>query len=276
MKRTEEAIGRIEKRFDALRGEGRRAFMPFVAACDPSPEASVEVILALERAGADMVELGVAYSDPLADGPVIQDSYARVLDRGCTLADALAVVRRVRERSEIPIAAMLSYSIISKRGAVSFCAEAAEAGVDALIVPDLPPEEGVDLVNVAGEAALGVVFLVAPTTAPERRERIISVSRPFIYYVSVVGITGARESLPAELAEGVASVKAATATPVVVGFGVSRPEQAARVAGIADGVIVGSALVKVIADHRDNTAEMLEAVASSARPLADAVHGVRA
>ena len=246
--------------------------MPFVTACDPSPEATVEIVLALEKAGADAVELGVAYSDPLADGPVIQDSYARVLGAGRKVADVLDVVRGIRRKSQIPIAAMVSYSIVWKKGLCEFASAAAEAGVDCLIVPDLPPEEGKGLIDAAACSGLGVVFLVTPTTQAARREMIVKASSPFVYYVSVVGITGAREALPAELADGVAEVKKMTDKPVVVGFGVSRPEQAARVAKIADGVIVGSAIVKVVSANRGKpTAEVARAVGEFARQLAEAV-----
>jgi tryptophan synthase alpha chain len=265
-------LGRIEETFARLVKSRRKAFMPFITCCDPSGEATVEIVTALEGAGADIIELGAAYSDPLADGPVIQDSYNRVLASGCRLTDYFATVRKIREVSQIPIAAMVSYSIVSKRGNEPFVRDAAEAGVDALIVPDLPPEESGDLVDCAREAGLGVVFLAAPTTPDDRLEKIAAAAEPFIYYVSVVGTTGARDRLPEDLSEGVKALKATTEKPVVVGFGVSNAATAAEVARIADGVIVGSALVAVIAENRgEPPAAIGEAVGKFAGPLAEAV-----
>jgi tryptophan synthase alpha chain len=265
-------VGRIEDKFDQLRSRGAKAFMPFVTACDPSPEASAEIVLALEKAGADIVELGFAYTDPIADGPVIQDSYAKVLGAGRTVADALGVVREIRRRSSIPLAGMVSYSIVWKKGPAEFTRAAAEAGLDALIVPDLPPEEAGDLLPAAEAAGVPVVFLVTPNTRGDRLAAIVEASRPFIYYVSVVGTTGARQALPAELAEGVKAVKSMTGKPVVVGFGVSTPAQAAAVSRIADGVIVGSAIVEVIAAKRGASVESLsKAVRDFASPIAKAV-----
>lgn len=265
-------MGRIEKRFEELKVRREKAFMPFVTACDPTPEATVEIVLALEKAGSDVVELGIAYSDPIADGPVIQDSYARVIGSGRRVKDALAAVAAIRLRSEIPIAAMVSYSIAWKIGPSRFAKDASDAGVDALIIPDLPPEEAGEMLAAAGKAGLGVVFLVTPVTEQTRLKTIVEASRPFIYYVSIVGTTGARAALPPELADGVRAVKKTTTKPVVVGFGVSGPEQAAAVAGFADGVIVGSAFVKVISEHRGEPArDVARAAAAFARPIVAAV-----
>lgn len=266
---------RIEERFGKLAGEGRKAFMPFVTACDPEPAATVEIVAALEDAGADMVELGAAYSDPIADGPVIQDAYARVLGAGRGMDDYLATIETIRDRSDLPVAAMVSYSIIFRRGVEKFVRQAGGAGVDAVIVPDLPPAEAGEL-REAGEAEnVGTVFLAAPTTSPERLAEIAEASKPFIYYVSLVGTTGARDELPPELAEGVAGLKGLTKRPVVVGFGVSNARVAAQVAGIADGVIVGSAIVDLIARHKDEPAAKIAAeVLKFAGELAEAVHSV--
>ncbi|MCD6404735.1 MAG: tryptophan synthase subunit alpha [Planctomycetes bacterium] len=265
-------MSRIEDTFAKLADSGQKAFMPFITACDPSVETTVEIVVALEAAGADIVELGVAYSDPLADGPVIQDSYHRVLSAGGTVADFFRTVREIRKRSQIPIAAMVTYTIVWKVSPEEFVEKASQAGVDALIVPDLPPEEAQRLVEAAGEKGLGVIFLAAPTTTPERIKKIVAVSAPFIYYVSVVGTTGARDALPRELAGGVAAAKALTDKPVVVGFGVSSPETAAAVAKIADGVIVGSAIVRVITENASKSPkEIAAAVADFARPIAEAV-----
>lgn len=267
-------MGRIEKRFDQLKAKGAKAFMPFVTACDPSPETTVEIVSALEDSGADIIELGFAYSDPIADGPVIQDSYAKVLESRRTVDDALSVAEGIRKRSSIPLAAMVSYSIVWKRKPAEFAAAAARAGIDALIIPDLPPEEAGDMFDALQSSPLGVVFLVTPNTDARRLERIVAASRPFIYYVSVVGTTGARIQLPGDLSAGVRKVKSLTDKPVVVGFGVSTPAQAASVAQIADGVIVGSALVRVISEHRrDGSRAIVDAVRAFAGPMAEAVKG---
>ena len=269
-------MGRIEAAFERLRREGKSAFMPFVTACDPTPGESVQVVLALAQAGADIVELGFAYSDPLADGPVIQDSYARVLGGGHTVDDALSVVREIRKRSQIPIAAMVSYSIIWRRGGAAFVREVRHAGADAIIVPDIPPEEAGELCAAGRASSTGIVFLVTPTTGPARARRIVDASQPFVYYVSVVGITGARKTLPPELSAGVRSIKAMTGKPVAVGFGVSTPAQAGEVAKAADGVIVGSAIVKVVSDSLAAGApDIAGAVRSFAAPIAKAVNRSR-
>lgn len=267
-------MGRIERLFARFEADGRKAFMPFITACDPSGDATVAVVGALEEAGADIIELGVAYSDPLADGPVIQDAYSRVLGAGLGVDDFFETVRAIRQKSEIPLCAMVTYSIVSRRGPLQFARSAADAGVDALIVPDLPPEEADILRAAAGEAGLGTIFLAAPTTTPRRLKRIVEASSPFIYYVSVVGITGARESLPANLSDGVKALKALTEKPVVVGFGVSNAQVAARVAEVADGVIVGSAIVRVIGENASKPPEEIAAAAADfARPIAEAVRG---
>lgn len=269
-------MGRIEETFAKLREKGRKAFMPFITACDPTPEATVEIIAALEEAGADMIELGVAYSDPLADGPVIQDSYNRVLKNRTTVAEMLKIITNAHKRTSIPLALMVTYTIIWKVGITEFVEKSAQSGVDALIVPDLPPEEAGTLLEAASAHNLGVIFLAAPTTRPDRLKTITAASAPFIYYVSVVGTTGARTELPAELARGVAAAKALTEKPVVVGFGVSTPETAAAVARIADGVIVGSAIVRVIGENAGKTpTEIAAAAANFARPIAEAVKAQR-
>ena len=265
-------MGRIETRFSELNNRGEKAFMPFVTACDPTPEASIAVASALEKAGADVIELGLAYSDPIADGPVIQDSYSRVLANGFTVADALEVVREIRKLSQVPLAAMVSYSIVWKKGPAQFAAAAARAGIDALIIPDLPPEDASDAIAAAEGNGIGVVFLVTPNTSDKRLGAIVAASRPFIYYVSVVGTTGARVALPPELSAGVARVKAMTDKPVVVGFGVSTPEQARAVSRLADGVIVGSAIVSVVGRCSHGAPDdMAKAAADFALPLARAV-----
>jgi len=266
--------------FRSLRSSGKAAFMPFFVACDPTPEASRDLILAAVKAGADLVEIGVPFSDPIADGPVIQAAYARVLDRGFKVRQFFALVRSLRDAgATIPIVCMASHSLVHKRGAPEFFAEAKSCGVDAMVIPDLPAGyEGAVLAQ-ATSAGLDLVFLAAPTTTPERRKVIAANSRGFIYCVASTGLTGVRSELPPELAEHVRSIKALTTTPVCVGFGISTPQQAATVAREADGVIVGSALVRQINELHSKSAPLSEMVASigaACEQLASAAHTKKA
>lgn len=264
---------RIDQSFQKLHQAGKSAFMPFLTAGDPDSDTTVELIKVLERAGADLIELGVPYSDPLADGPVIQDSFTRALDHGFHVRDALDIVRRARASGvSIPILTMVSYSLVYRYGSRRYTEEAVQAGVDGLIVPDLTVEESDELAGLCRSSGLDMVLLVTPTTDPERRRRIIGRATGFLYCVSVVGITGERKTLPETLAEQVRVLKAESPIPVCVGFGVSQPEQARQVAVVADGVIVGSALVRVIAQSSGQ--DRLANVERLAEELAAAVHGV--
>lgn len=239
-------MNRIDKAFQRLRASNEAAFMPFVTAGDPNLQATAAIIKELERRGADLIELGIPYSDPMADGPTIQDSFTRALANGIKLSPIFDMVRSVRETCSIPILTMVSLSIVAQRGLEEYVTLAAESGIDGLIVPDLPVEESARLSTLAAAAKLHTVFLVAPTTPKDRMKRIVKQSKGFVYYVSVAGTTGARTDLPEDLVEHVRAVKEATKTPVAVGFGVSRPEQVAAIAKFADGIIVGSALVRKI------------------------------
>ena len=254
-------MNRIDAKFRALKAAGRKAFIPYVSAGDPDDATTVEIVLALERSGADLVELGVPYSDPLADGPVIQDAFTRVLSRGFRLADTWKIARRIRERTDIPLLAMVSYSLVYRYGAEKFLTEAMSAGIDGAVLPDLTVEEGGALLDGAAARDFATVMLVAPTTELGRERAIVARSTGFIYCISVVGITGERESLPPELREHVKRLRKLTTKPICVGFGVSRPEHVKTVAEIADGVIVGSAIVKLIAGHTDDRRKMLDELA---------------
>lgn len=242
---------RITERFLRLRSEGKAAFMPFLTAGDPSFEATGELIFECERRGADLIELGIPFSDPIADGPTIQASFTRALASGAKVDRAFDLVRKVRASSRIPILSMISYTLVFKRGVKEYIAAAKGAGLDGAIIPDLPIEEGQAAADLAREQDFMLAFLVAPTTPPERRRRIAELSTGFIYCVSVTGITGARDRLPDDLADYIRSVKGLTDKPVAVGFGVSTREQARLVATHADGVIVGSAIVKKADEHRN-------------------------
>jgi tryptophan synthase alpha chain len=255
-------LNRIDHAFEQLRGSRKAAFIPYVTAGDPDDDATVEIVKTLARSGADLVELGVPYSDPLADGPVIQDAFARVLGRGYRVADTWKIARKVRESCDVPLLAMVSYSLVYRCGCERFVADAQAAGVDGAIVPDLAVEDGHAFLDFARGRDFKTVLLVAPTTTDARERAIVNAATGFVYCISLVGITGARSELPPELAHHVERLRKITDKPVCVGFGVSRPEHVRTVAGVADGVIVGSALVGRIAEHSSDRSAMLADVES--------------
>jgi tryptophan synthase alpha chain len=239
----------IAQRFAALAGEARCALMPFLMAGDPDLATTAATLLALEGAGADMIELGIPYSDPLADGPVIQAAAGRALAAGTTPGRVLEMLAGLQGRLTIPVVLFTYSNPLLNRGMERFCREAAEAGAAGMVVPDLPLEEAEKLSAIAAAEGLDVVLLVAPTTPADRMARIHAASRGFTYLVSVTGVTGVRTSLEARVEPLVQRLKAQGGTPVAVGFGISGPEQARQVRGWgADGAIVGSALVKVMAE----------------------------
>jgi tryptophan synthase alpha chain len=267
-------LARLDAMFAALRASGRKAVAPFVTAGDPDADTSVAVIEAVARAGASLCELGVPYSDPIADGPVIQASFTRALGHGVTLEEVFTIARRAAERVTMPILAMGSYSLIFRRGIGRYAADAAAAGIAGLIVPDLPIEESDEVATACREVGLALVRLVTPTTPPERAAAIAKQSTGFLYCVSVAGVTGARTSLPEGLVDRVRWLKTQTDVPVLVGFGIAAPEQARAVAEVADGVIVGSALVRRIAEAADRPrADMLADVERFTADLVAAVSG---
>ncbi len=234
--------------FTTLKTQGRAALAPFVTAGDPDIETTLAVLESLDRAGASLCELGVPYSDPIADGPVIQSSYTRALAAGFTLERLFELSRQATQRVKMPILAMASYSLIYRRGIDRFVADAKAAGLTGFVVPDLPIEESDQLDAACRQAGLALVRLVTPTTPPERAEAIARKSTGFLYCVSVAGVTGARTELPDGLIERVKWLRTKTDVPILVGFGISSPEQAHAVAEVADGVIVGSAVVRHLAE----------------------------
>jgi tryptophan synthase alpha chain len=238
----------ISQAFAAARAAGRKALAPFVTAGDPDLATTVAVLEAVDRAGATLCELGVPYSDPIADGPVIQTSYTRALGAGITLDGVLSIAKEASAKVTMPILAMVSYSIIFRRGIERFVADAKAAGLAGFVVPDLPLEESDELDTACRAAGLALVRLVTPTTPPERAEAIARKSTGFLYCVSVAGVTGARTDLPPGLLDRIAWLRTKTDVPIVVGFGISSPEQVRAVAAVADGVIVGSALVRLVAE----------------------------
>ncbi|MCX7413387.1 MAG: tryptophan synthase subunit alpha [Planctomycetia bacterium] len=243
--------------FAANREQQRKALAPFVTAGDPDVDTTVAILEAIDRAGASLCELGVPYSDPIADGAVIQASYTRALDNGMTIEALFATVKRAAAKVRMPILAMASYSIIFRRGIDRFVADAKAAGLAGFVVPDLPVEESDDLDAACRSAGLALVRLVTPTTPPDRAEAIARRSTGFLYCVSVAGVTGARTDLPAGLIDRVKWLRTKTDVPILVGFGISTPEQAKAVAAVADGVIVGSALVRHLAEAGSKPREEL-------------------
>ena len=239
-------MNRIDNKFTQLRASGKKAFIAFLTAGDPDLAATEKLILAFERAGVDIVEIGVPFSDPLADGPTIQAASYRSLQKGTTLAAILELVKRVRRHSDIPLALITYYNPVFNFGEEKFALQARAAGVDGIIIPDLPLEEANSWRAVAAREGLAAVFFLAPTTGRERMGAVAKASTGFIYYVSIAGITGARQAVPSEIVAKIRLAKTLTDKPVCVGFGVSTPAQASAMARIADGVIVGSAIVKEI------------------------------
>jgi len=264
-------IAKLEAMFAANRAAGKKALAPFVTAGDPDADTTVAVLETLDQAGASLCELGVPYSDPIADGAVIQASYTRALGKGFTLAGVFDVAKRASAGRSMPILAMASYSLIFRRGIDRFVADAVAAGLAGFVVPDLPLEESDDLDAACRKAGLALVRLVTPTTPPERAEAIAKKSTGFLYCVSVAGVTGARTDLPPGLIERVTWLRTKTDVPILVGFGISGPEQVKAVAAVADGVIVGSALVRRVAEAAGTSREqMLADVAAYTRDLAAA------
>lgn len=241
-------MSRIARAFDAAKTEGRGALVAYLMGGDPTPEASEAYALACERGGADVLELGVPFTDPIADGPEIQRAAQRALAAGMSLRGAWDLVRRIRRVSEVPVALMGYYNPIFAMGDEAFAERAAAAGVDGVIVPDLPPEEAEPLRSACREHGLDLVFLVSPATDRERAERIASLSSGFVYLVSRYGITGASERLSDDLADRIAELRKVSPLPVAVGFGISKPEHVRLVARAgAHAAVVGSAIVREVA-----------------------------
>lgn len=243
-------MSRLARRFSTLKTQRSKALVTFITAGDPDLPATEEMIHLLEEAGADVIELGVPFSDPMADGPTIQLSSERALASGTTLHGILEVVKRVRFRSGIPIILMGYLNPLHAYGYDIFCRDAVEAGVDGVLVVDMPPEESHDLTVPARHYGLDVIFLLTPTSDAARISAVDRLGSGFVYYVTVTGVTGARTSVSSTLAQELSRVKQVITLPVMAGFGISTPEQAAEVGRLADGVVVGSAIVKLFERYR--------------------------
>lgn len=266
-------MSRIEKRFAELKKKGRAGFIPFITAGDPNLSRTQSLLNLLAEAGADVIELGMPFSDPMADGPTIQAASERALKNDFGLEEVLELVAKFRESHDVPLLLFGYYNPVLSYGEERLVSEAQEAGVDGMLIVDLPPEEGADLQRLAHGSGMDVIYLVAPTTPDDRIAEIVPAARGFIYYVSVTGVTGARDSLSTTIARDVARIKKHTDLPVAVGFGISAPEQAAEVARHADAVVVGSAIVSVIAKYGDSE-ETLKKVDQFARSLRAGIDSV--
>lgn len=258
---------RLHDAFATARAENRGALMPYLTAGDPSLARTRDLLAAVRAAGADLVELGIPYSDPLADGPVIQEAGQRALRGGTRVAGIVEMVRDLRGGGcDLPLVLMTCYNPILAYGPERFAADFAAAGADGVLVTDLPPAESAEWCEIAAQHDLGTVFLVAPTTPPERIHLATERTTGFVYTVSRAGVTGTRDELPPDLTDLVAAIRRVTDLPVAVGFGISHAGHVRQVCQVADGAIVGSALVKIIAEHGDS-AGLVPAVEAFVRDL---------
>ncbi|MEZ5753166.1 MAG: tryptophan synthase subunit alpha [Paracoccaceae bacterium] len=259
---------RIDDTFARLRQQGRKAFVTYIMGGDPDAETSLAVMKGLPGAGVDIIELGMPFTDPMADGPTIQFAGQRALDGGMTMDKVLDMVRAFRAGdSTTPIVLMGYYNPIYSRGVDRFLTEAKEAGIDGLIVVDLPPEEDSELCIPAQAAGLNFIRLATPTTDDKRLPKVLQNTSGFVYYVSITGITGAAAAQAADVGPEVARIKAATDLPVIVGFGITTPEAAQSIASVADGCVVGSAIVKEIGEGKP-----VDTVLAFVKSLADGAH----
>ncbi len=270
------STSRIDARFAALKAEGRAAFVAYVMAGDPDAATAAAILAGLPGAGADLIELGFPFSDPMAEGPPIQRAALRALEKGMTLKGTLELVRGFREGDQTtPIVLMGYANLLVTWGFTAFARDAAEAGVDGLIVVDLPPEESGPLADALDAAGVSLIRLATPTTDDERMKVVVRRTSGFVYYVSVAGVTGVKEANAAAVAPHVARVRKASGLPVAVGFGIRTPERAAEIARVADAVVVGSALVDEIAEAVEMNEDVTRRVLSKADSLAKAVRSAR-
>ncbi|HEY5594866.1 MAG TPA: tryptophan synthase subunit alpha [Nitrospiria bacterium] len=267
-------MNRIDQTFQRLRTKKEKALIPYIMAGDPYLERTEELVLAMERAGADIIELGVPFSDPIADGPVIQRAGQRALKWKTALRDVLRLVADIREKSEIPLVLMTYYNPVLKFGIETLFKEAAACGVDGLIIPDLPPEEGQAVMDRSRRSGLNWILLAAPTTPSNRLKLLSGRTQGFLYYVSLTGITGASLKNVSEVKTRLSAIRRMTDKPIAVGFGVTTPDQARALSGMADGVIVGSAIVRLIEEHMDDS-DLPAVVAAFVKQLKQAVAGGR-
>ncbi len=268
-------MSRIKSTFTRLKKLKETALIPYLMAGDPDLATTKTLILEMEKAGCDIIEVGAPFSDPLADGPTIQKAAIRSLRNRTSIPDVLRLVSEVREASKIPLIIMTYYNLIFKYGEERFVHDAVAAGLDGVILPDLPPEEAGTLIPLAKKTGLDTIFLLAPTSTEDRIKLVCRLAQGFVYYVSLTGVTGARTDVQQSIKESLEKIKTVTDKPVAVGFGISTPDQAAQVAHWgADGVIVGSALVKVIEEYGASP-ELVQKAAAFVRALKQGVRAGR-
>jgi tryptophan synthase alpha chain len=261
---------RIDEKFAQLRAEGRKAFIPYITAGDPTLDRTRQLVLALERAGADIIELGIPFSDPLADGKTNQAAAERALKNNVTLAQVIDLVRSLRQETQIPIIFFTYLNPVFQYGFERFGADAAEAGIDGVLALDQPPEEAETCKKTLDACGVKTIFLIAPTSTEERIRKITAQANGFIYYVSRTGVTGERETMSHDIAEHISLIRKYSDLPVAVGFGISKPEHVTQIAETADGVVVGSAIVHKVGDGGDSddmVADVESFVASLSAPL---------
>ena len=263
-------MNRIVEKFTRLKRDGKKSFVVYIGAGDPHLEATRQLALAFDKAGVDILELGVPFSDPLADGLVNQLSAQRGLESGTTPPKLLATIKDIRKESEIPLVLYIYFNLIHKVGLEQFINDCAAVGVDGLLVLDLPPEESDNYEALMKKAGLCQIYLIAPTTPDNRMALIVKRGAGFIYYISREGVTGMQTSVATNLASQVAKIRAHTSLPIAVGFGISNPTQAKEVAAEADGCVVGSAVVNQIAEH-GKSPKLVAIVGAFVKSLADAV-----
>ena len=262
-------MNRIEKRFKELAARGETAFIPYITAGDPTLERTAQLVVELEKAGADVIEFGVPFSDPVADGVVNQEAAQRALRHNVSLHDIVRLVKRLRVATQIPIVLFTYVNPVLAYGLESLAADAADAGVDGVLCVDLPPEEATEYKRLLDAKGIATVFLIAPTSTPERVKLIAKTSSGFVYYVSRTGVTGERADIESSVKSMVDRIRACTSIPVAVGFGISTPQQAEEVSGYADGVIVGSAIVRMVGELGDSD-DMPAKVGAFVKSLSDA------
>ncbi len=263
-------MSRIERRFTSLRERGEKAVIVYLTAGDPSLEDTREIILGLDGAGVDILEIGVPFSDPTADGPIIQAASRRALQNGSTLSGIIDMIESLRDVSEIPIVLFGYYNPIFTYGNEGFAERAHEAGVDGILVVDLPPEESAELRRYTDRLGIDFISLIAPTTGPERTRKISRHATGFLYYISITGVTGTAKPRVIDVKRDVEGIREITTLPIVVGFGISTPQQAGEIASYVDGVVIGSAFVRMIEEYRDRV-DMVDIVSNYARMMKQSI-----
>ncbi|RQD77749.1 MAG: tryptophan synthase subunit alpha [Candidatus Syntrophonatronum acetioxidans] len=262
---------RIKEKFETLKKKGEKALIPFIMAGDPDLETTEKLVLEMEKRGADIIELGLPFSDPLADGPVIQQSSQRALEKGTRTPHVFELVKRLREKTDIPLVILTYYNPLFSYGQEIFVKGAALAGVDGLVIPDLPLEERDELEEITRERGLDLICFLAPTSSQERIKKTARRAQGFIYCVSLTGVTGVREDFSTSAEKLIKNIRQHTFLPLALGFGISTPHQAGKAARYADGVIVGSALMKIIAQHGENRDMLVKEVGEFVGSLKRAV-----